>query len=89
MAKRAKRKCTRYKRVKELQSFGPAKTRRVCASYGGGKSGRKKSHWCVFKGKAKIATSCHLTKAAASKARTRLRKTCKRRVRVKKVLKRS
>ncbi len=80
------RKCKRKKTITVLQKYGPAKKIRVCASYGGkgsGGRGRKRKGWCVFKGKAKIAHSCFRTKVRARKAASRLKKTCKSRIRIK------
>jgi hypothetical protein len=78
MARRAKRRCIRKKTITVLQSHGPAKKMRVCALYG--------HHYCVFKGKRKgVRTSCHTNKRAAKHAAAKLRKTCRARIRVRRV----
>lgn len=82
------RKCKRKKTITILQDYGPAKKRRVCASYTSKrrkKGGKKRgTGWCVFKGKRKgVKHSCFRTKAKAKHAAAVLRRTCRSRIRVK------
>lgn len=86
------RKCKRKKTITVLQKYGPAKKMRVCASYGGGRkrkatrTARRRNRWCVFKGKRKgFSVSCHTNKRAAKHAAASLRKTCRARIRVRRV----
>ena len=74
MAK-AKRRCTTRT---VLQDFGPAKKVRTCR-----KVGKPKKLWCVFKGKAKIASSCHRKKSIAKRRARALSKSKGCRTRVK------
>lgn len=94
MARKRKRKCLRYRTRKVIQDYGPAKTVRSCASYGSAarkkrrKAGkRKRSKWCVFRGKGKSAQmqTCHKNKRAAKHAAAVLRRSCRAKVRIKKV----
>lgn len=81
-----KRKCVRW--GKAIQRHGPAK--KVCRKYGPPsakaatkkrrKGGRKRTGWCVHKGKEVV--SCHRTKRVASKRAVAVRKTCKSKVSV-------
>jgi len=84
-----RRRCTRKKTITVLQKYGPAKKKRVCASYSGvaRKGGKRRTLHCVFKGKGKRAAkqSCHTSKRAATHAAAGLRKTCRARIRVRKV----
>lgn len=90
-AKKRKYQCVKYGRKKEIQRLGPAKTRKVCKkrvpfNSAEGRAYRKKHgklRFCVYKGKKKVAESCHLKKSAANKAAARLKKRCKGAVKVK------
>lgn len=73
MAK-AKRRCTTRT---VLQDFGPAKKIRTCRKVSA------KPLWCVFKGKSKIAASCHRKKSSAKKRAKIMQRTGKCKVRVK------
>lgn len=88
------RRCKRKKTITIIQDYGPAKKRRVCASYGksGGRKrrrlGRRRHTWCVFKGKRKgVKTTCHTNKRAAKHAAAVMRKGCRARIRVRRVKK--
>jgi hypothetical protein len=94
--KRRKRKCLRYRTRKVIQDYGPAKKVRSCASYGrkaskkrrGGKRrATKRGKWCVFRGRGKAAQmqTCHKNKRMAKHAAAVLRRTCRAKVRIKKV----
>lgn len=86
------RKCKRYRTKKIIQDYGPAKRVRVCASYGsarkGKRRGKRRHKWCVFKGKRKgMMQSCHPSKRTAKHAAAVLRRTCRARIRVKRMKK--
>ena len=73
MAK-ARRRCTTRT---VIQDFGPAKKVRTCR-----KVRKAKPLWCVFQGKAKIASSCHRKKSSANRRARAISKSrrCKTRV---------
>lgn len=88
MPKRRKKKmvCIRYRTKTEIQDYGPAKKRRVCAKRvpAGSKLAKKKyKGWCVYKGKSKVAKSCHIKKSTANRAARAMQKRCKAKIRVK------
>lgn len=90
-SRRRKRKCVRYGYRKEIQDYGPSKRRRYCKKFGAASSakkttktkrrrGRKRTGWCVWRGKERV--SCHRTKRVASKRATAVRRACKRKIKV-------
>lgn len=84
-----KRRCIKRGRKKVLQDYGPAKTVTYCKKFGPATSsgskkrkrrGRKRTGWCVHRGKQVV--SCHRTKRVANKRAASVRRGCKSKVTV-------